>query len=227
MTHPDRRPDQPAEGQRVYAPASERVPVEPVPGHRDFVEHPDQNTPEREMVGGAPGPEPAFTRVARPSTQMSGGDAATMSDTAYQNSYAEGTMREPWMSGRGKMFFGIGFSWFTVLCSGVGVWLFWRWRRERNKPINRLRRQARQAASEIRGRVSELPTAPDAARPAMGLTTAAVSIMLILWQQAQARSRRAEKVVSDVDWQKRLQNLKQRWTPLRVELEKTSISRHK
>src|SRR6476659_5770222 len=39
--------DTPA-GERVYAPASERVPVDPVPGHRDMVEHPDTHTPERE-----------------------------------------------------------------------------------------------------------------------------------------------------------------------------------
>jgi len=51
--------------------------------------------------------------------------------------------------------------WLTFgICSGVGVWLWLRWQRERNKPINRLRRQARQAADEIRERV---PT-PDRGR---------------------------------------------------------------
>src|SRR5678816_644664 len=34
--------------ERVYAPASERVPVDPVPGHREMIEHTDPHTPERE-----------------------------------------------------------------------------------------------------------------------------------------------------------------------------------
>src|SRR5918911_292551 len=41
--------DQPR-AERVYAPASERVPKEPVPGHRDFIEHTDPATPERQSV---------------------------------------------------------------------------------------------------------------------------------------------------------------------------------
>jgi hypothetical protein len=133
------------------------------------------------------------------------------------------------------------------------VWLWLRWQRERNKPINRLRRQARQtasqarrAAAELRERVPEMPE--DARRPAMGLGTALVSIALVVWQQWQARSRssmvedargRADtgkrqasqlgqqvaQRVSDVDWQERLQQLKQRWNARRIELEKVSISR--
>jgi hypothetical protein len=128
------------------------------------------------------------------------------------------------------MFFGIGFSWFTVLCSGVGIWLFLRWRRERNKPINRLRRQAQQAASELRER---MPEPEEAVRPAMGLTTAMLSLLLLVWRQSQTRSRRASKTarhatgqLSDVDWQKRLMHLKERWSPSRLELEKIQISRH-
>src|SRR5919199_503615 len=39
-------------GERVYAPASERVPKPPVPGHRDLVQHPDEATPERQAVSG-------------------------------------------------------------------------------------------------------------------------------------------------------------------------------
>ena len=75
-----------------------------------------------------------------------------------------------------------------------------------------------------------------------------LSVLIILWQQAQARSRQADKVVarqgkkagkradkavtraaeavSDVDWQKRLTTLKKRWDPSRLELEKISLSRH-
>jgi hypothetical protein len=183
--------------------------------------------------------EPSFTRVARPSnTQTAGAYASSMSNPGFNNWDTD------MLSGfdrRRRMFFGIGFSWFTLLCCGVGAWLFMRWRQERNKPINRLRRQAKQAASELRDRV---PTPEEAARPAMGLTTAIVSILLLVWQQAQARSRKADKVVgrqvrqanksarraaesvSEGDWQKRLMQLKQRWTPGRVELEKLVISRH-
>ena len=101
----------------------------------------------------------------------------------------------------------------------------WRWQRERNKPINRLRRQARQAADEIRERV---PSGEEAARPAIGLGTAVLSILLLVWQQSQQRARQADKLVTrktDVDWQKRLNRLKDRWTPGRLELEKISISR--
>src|SRR5687767_11617364 len=57
--------------ERVYAPASERVPKEPVPGHRDMIEHTDPATPERQAVaeeGSGPDAEPPFTRVTRPST---------------------------------------------------------------------------------------------------------------------------------------------------------------
>jgi len=147
---------------------------------------------------------------------------------------------------RPGLFFGLGVSWLTVIGTSVGVWLFLRWRRERNKPINRLRRQAKQAASVIRDRV---PTSRDeAVQPAIGLSAALASSLIVLWQQAQARredvvdeashqtaraARRADKaarhaadVVSDADLQKQLAQLKKRWSPRRVELEKISISRH-
>ena len=56
--------------ERVYAPASERVPVNAVPGHRDFVERIDEATPERQAASHYESmpPEPTFTRVERPST---------------------------------------------------------------------------------------------------------------------------------------------------------------
>ncbi len=223
-------------GQTVYAPASERVPVNPVPGHRDFVEHPDTHTPEREAAAHQPteSSEPSFTRVARPSTTQTSPDASSTNAGWQASSY------EPhWNSDghRGK-WFGMSMGWLTFgVCSGVGVWLWLRWQRERNKPINRLRRQARQAANEIRERA---PTPEEAARPAIGLGTAIASILLLVWQQSQSRARQADKVVSrkarkatrrasgaisDVDWQKRLMKLKNRWTPRRLELEKISLSR--
>jgi hypothetical protein len=232
-------------GQTVYAPASERVPVNPVPGHRDFVEHPDTHTPEREAAATqsteTSSSEPSFTRVTRPSTAPTPDPYASPS-TGWDSSYQDSTWNT---GGQSNKWFGMSMGWLTFgVCGGVGVWLWLRWQRERNKPINRLRRQARQAAEEIRERV---PSPEEAARPAMGLTTAILSILLVWWQQSQSRARQADKVVSrhadkatrradkamsrasqavsDVDWQKRLTRLKNRWTPGRLELEKVSISR--
>jgi hypothetical protein len=224
-------------GERVYAPASERVPVTPVAGHREFTDHPDAHTPEREAAGQTPTPatEPSFARVTRP-------NSATMANPVY-SAYDDAN----WNHGAdaGGLPFGLGWVGLGV-AGGVGGWLFLRWQRERNKPINRLRRQAKQAAVELRERVPSSPE--EAVRPAAGLTTALLSIAIILWQQSQARSRRADTVVSrqskkagkraekvvgkaaavmsDVDWQKRLKMLKKRWDPSRLELEKISISRH-
>jgi hypothetical protein len=224
--------------ERVYAPASARVPKEPVPGHRAVIEHTDTHTPEREAVaqGSSGSDEPTFTRVGRPTitagydTPTPGAYGSPMSNPGFdQDRYSEPHDR------RRKMFLGMGFSWFTVACAGVGIWLYMRWRHERNKPINRIRRQARQAAAEVRERMANMPmpSPEEAARPAMGLTTAILSILLVMWQQSQARSRRAEHMtrravdnLSDVDWQHRLMKLKERWNPGRLELEKISISRH-
>jgi hypothetical protein len=212
-------------GQTVYAPASERVPVNPVPGHREFVEHPDTHTPEREAVAShsTDASEPSFTRVARPSATPEPGPYVASTTPGWQASSYE----PHWNNGsQGTRWFGLSMGWLTFgICSGVGVWLWARWRRERNKPINRLRRQARQAAEDLRDRV---PSPEEAARPAIGLGTAIASILLLLWQQSQQRARQADKVVTrkaDVDWQKRLNKLKDRWTPGRLELEKISISR--
>jgi hypothetical protein len=132
-----------------------------------------------------------------------------------------------------SVFLGLGVSWFTVICCSVGVWLVMRWQRERNKPMNRLRRQAARAAEELRSRA---PTPREAARPAMGLTTALLSLAVLMWQQSQQRShtaskrskqmsRRAARAVAETDWQKRLTHLKDRWNPARLELEKIQISR--
>ena len=172
--------------QPVYAPASERVPREPVAGHRDFVEHPDPATPERQAATHANTAtevesEPSFTRVPRPS-----------------NSGSDQTGSETWSSGSPAIgaFPPMGVGWAAMgVCTGVGVWLWMRWRRERNKPINRIRRQARQTASQARQTAFELrermPEFPDeATRPAVGLGTALISLALVLWQQSQqSRSR--------------------------------------
>jgi hypothetical protein len=307
--------------ERVYAPASERVPVAAVPGHRDMVEHTDEHTPERVAAGLSS--EPSFTRVDRPSTASetqqpsqpaapeyaprgggyqgtsatpgnsgnqgtsgsqgapaypgapgySGapgyGDVPGYPDAAgYQgapsgqgNSGYQGTSAYQGAAGyqaypaspepsnsmrRPGLFLGLSVSWLTVLGAGVGVWLFRRWRRERNKPINRIRRRARLAASRIGDR---MPTSRDeAVQPALGVSAALASSLFVFWQQAQSRrgdvvkeanrqsekaTRRADKAarhaaeaIADVDWQKQLTQLKKRWSPRRLELEKVSISRH-
>jgi hypothetical protein len=218
-------------GERVYAPASERVPREPVPGHRDFVEHPDTRTPERVAAGQAEG-EPAFTRVPRP--------GATGNEAYTQEMPSQTSARRLWPP--------IGWAVGCGLCAGVGIWLWMRWQRERNKPINRIRRQARQTAYELRDR---MPSSDEAAVPAVGLSTAVLPLIVWAWQRSRSRSiqrevrgradkaarrgqkatrwtdrvaRQAAQTVSEMDWQQRLGVLKELWHPSRVELEKTSIT---
>ena len=199
-------------GEPVYAPASERVPREPVAGHRDMVDHPDTATAERQAVNYAdPQPvEPSFTRVPRPSNNPT---------------------PEPWTSsetGGSMLPMGMGWLMLGVTC-GVGVWLWTRWRRERNKPINRIRRQAWQTwqnAYELRDRVPDLPD--EATRPAMGLGTALLTLAIVLWQQSQSSRSRTERVqrkLSDREWQQRLMELRDRWNPSRIEFERISLPR--
>jgi len=238
--------------ERVYAPASERVPKEPVPGHREVIEHTDPATPERAAAATAGDGEPTFARVARPNNPTYGTDYGTPGQRNDEYSNAD------WQGGRQKMFMGLGFSWLAVIGGGVAVWLFMRWRaeRERNKPINRLRRQAMQAwevADEWRGRVNMPPLPEEAARPAAGIGSALIPLLFLLWRQSQQQSReeriraellaaagrgermgrqadkaarRAAQSMSEVDWQKALLDLKDRWNPTRLELEKYQISRH-
>jgi hypothetical protein len=189
-----------APGERVYAPASERVP-KIVEGHRDVIEHPDNATPERQAAateatttttGWTPPADPSFTRVARPSEDGGPQYDATQDDW----SSPQGNRWMSNVSGANAVPFGIG--WLSLaVCGGVGVWLWMRWQRERNKPMNRLRRQARQTASVARARAEalyeqmpDLPEFPDEARrPAVGLGTALLSLAIVLWQQSQARQR--------------------------------------
>jgi hypothetical protein len=250
----------------VYAPASERVPVPPVAGDREFVDHPDEHTPERLAAGRGAEPAPA----TRPNGSGPQPVANIQGAAGFQSAPGNGSQGAPrfqsipgngeagsragaqdapsWQSGpayqpalpmpsesrRPALFFGLGVSWLTVIGASVGFWLFLRWRRERNKPVNRLRRQARQTASLIRERV---PTSREAAaKPALGLSAALASSLIVMWQQSRARhtdkaarkanrtARHAAEAVSDVDWYQQLAQLKQRWSPKRVELEKTWIS---
>jgi hypothetical protein len=212
--------------ERVYAPASERVPREPVPGHRDFVEHTDPSTPERQAAGPTQPEEPSFTRVARPSATTESTDSGPTSSTYYN--YQD----QQTSTSRKGLFLGMGIGWLVLSVSAAaGAWFYIRWRREQNKPMNRIRRQARQAASEIRDRVPT--TADEAVQPAVGVLAALLSTALVIWRQSRARSsspsskfRKQAETISDADWQQRLIALKERWSPRRLELEKVSISRH-
>jgi hypothetical protein len=53
-----------------------------------------------------------------------------------------------------------------------GAWLYARWQRERNKPINRLRRGARDVASRLGERMPEMEDLPHGAAPMSGAATA-------------------------------------------------------
>jgi len=221
-------------GERVYAPASERVPVEPVPGHRDFVEHMDDSTPERQAASTDPsiaatmtsGGEPSFTRVERPRGSSATGYAPAPTSPLYASPNSHPTYNtEPPSGGMRWRGLPLGMGSIAILAGGAaGVWLYVRWQRERNKPINRLRRQARNAVEEFSARV---PDSDDVVQPMMGMLAAAASAGLVLMQQIQKqRPQRLVETVSDADLQKRLTHLKKRWDPRRLELEKVSISRH-
>jgi len=248
MTTPQNRPDDagttPEGGapvpEPVYAPASERVP-KTVPDYRDVVTNTDTATPERQAAASAPDTEPTFTRVPRPAYTPPGETGQTSWDTPNNDWMANAS------SGGGLP---MKLGWLGLsLAGGIGVWLWLRWQRERNKPINRFRRQARLAAGQARQRATllrdqmpDLPEFPDEARrPAVGLGTALLTLAVVLWQQSQARSheeqpaqaasearkmgKRAVDSVSDVDWMERMQRLRDLWNPARVELEKISIPR--
>jgi hypothetical protein len=228
----------PGVAERVYAPATERVP-RIVEGHRDVVEHTDTGTPERQAAGeSSPASawtstaEPASVRVPRPSTET---------DTDYSHDVNWSPESGRWMSNMsGGNALPLGISWLTIgVCGGIGVWLWMRRQRERNRPINRLRRQARDTATQARVRATELydqmpdlPEFPDEARrPAVGLGTALISIAVVLWKVSQARSRseaarsqankasskasklrrQAAQTMADLDWQERMSALRDLW----------------
>lgn len=208
----------PGVAERVYAPASERVP-RTVEGYRDVIENTDTGTPERQAIGQTPAspapnanPEPSFTRVPRPSTdpETSGYVAPAETDWSAQPSgrmdwspgpadRAEPSTQPRWMSntsggGLRPVFIG----WLGVAAAGgVGAWLWLRWQRERNRPINRLRRQARQTAAQARANAmalrAQMPDVPDEARrPALGIGSAMLALAVLLLRQSQARHSRID-----------------------------------
>jgi hypothetical protein len=193
--------DEIARTQRVYAPASERVPREPVPGHRDLVEHPDPATPERQSTPFAtPSYTPpsssyqaasdAWSSINSPTTRQPTPLAAIDRPTyAWDGEPARTnptTEHRPFQMDR-RMGVGIGVSWATVVAACVGVWLYMRWQHERNRPINRFRRQAMRAATEIRGRVpsaEEMMRAvqlrDEQVRPAVSFAAMLLSVAVIV-----------------------------------------------
>ena len=203
MTLPDPNLDRPGGADQVYAPANERVPVEPVPGHRDFTEHTDEGTLERQAAHGEPS-EPSFTRVERPSSTAQGGDWTSSSNPAFDS---QSTPRK-----RGWLGLPMGIGSIAVIaCGATGAWLFMRWQRERNKPINRFRRQAMHAADELRDR---MPSSPEELRQPAGYGAAAslLPIALVMWRMMQAREQQPIERVSNAEWQRRLMKLRERWS---------------
>ena len=188
-------------GERVYAPASERVPKPPVPGHQDLVQHPDEATPERQAVAdvqdGTVGLSPSRRRVRVPL-----GSAAREQEDTTRN-----------------QLLGFGLAWFGLFVTGAaGMWLFLRWQRQRNRPVNRLRRQAQWAADEIRERV---PGSPDPSTTAMGAAAALLSTALVLWRRTHASDEDEAEPTDSEGWLKTLSGR----IPRKVEAEaKFSVS---
>ncbi len=71
-----------------------------------------------------------------------------------------------------------------------GAWLYARWQRERNKPINRLRRGARDVASRLGERMPDVEDLPHGAAPMSGAATA-------LWLTGLAASRPMRRTASE------------------------------
>jgi hypothetical protein len=184
-------------GERVYAPASERVPKAPVPGHRDLVAHPDEATPERQAVSG-PHDGTVHRSPSRRRVRVPLGSAAREEEDATTT-----------------QLFGFGLAWCGLFAVGAtATWLFLRWQRERNRPVNRLRRQAQWAAGEIRERV---PDSPDASTAAVGLAAALLSSGLVLWRRSRGSDEDAEST-DQTAWKTRLTALSER-IPRKIEAE--------
>ena len=75
---------------------------------------------------------------------------------------------------------GLGAGALLALGGGVGgAWLYARWQRERNKPINRLRRGAHDVASRIGERIPDVDELPHGAAPMSGAATALLLTALV------------------------------------------------
>jgi hypothetical protein len=84
-----------------------------------------------------------------------------------------------------------------------------------------------QYASDFRDHVPSAEELRELRQPAgMGAAASLLPIALVLWRMTRSKPSRREQIMHDHDWQQRLVALKERWSPKRLELEKTSISRH-
>jgi hypothetical protein len=133
--------------------------------------------------------ERAMTEYSAPTADMSAGGVATATDpmrgeretpghhwapsgagTDYSSTLPSQTQSRPMMPMR-TMGMGAG----ALLSIGGalgGAWLYARWQRERNKPINRLRRGARDVASRLGERMPDVEDLPHNAAPMSGAATA-------------------------------------------------------
>jgi hypothetical protein len=76
---------------------------------------------------------------------------------------------------------GMGAGAVLVVSGGIGgAWLYARWQRERNRPINRLRRGARGMATRLGGSIPDVDELPYAAAPMSGAVTALLLIALVV-----------------------------------------------
>jgi hypothetical protein len=178
----------PGIAERVYAPASERVPVPPVPGHREFVERTDPAAAERQSTYSQPSP-----------------------GEVRERDWSDPTWNAELPSSRGWLGLPMGFGSIAMLaCGALGVWFYVRRQRERNKPINRFRRQAMQTASDLRERV---PDVEDWRQPASySVAATLLPIALLIWRIMDSRQQPPVQRVTEADWQARLTSLKDRWS---------------
>jgi len=75
---------------------------------------------------------------------------------------------------------GLGAGALLALSGGVGgAWIYARWQRKRNKPINRLRRGAREMAGRLGERIPDVDELPRGAAPMSGAATALLLAALV------------------------------------------------
>lgn len=152
----------PGREERVYAPQSERVPKEPLPADRPIVEGAMLEHDEDRLSTFV---DPTGSS-ARSSVHQEGAPARPVFRTTITT-----TPQESRGSSKKDVALGLGAG---SLAAAGGAWWYLRWQRERNRPINRLRRQARRVGTEVGDRVpyAGVLAAYLAERPGRGLGAA-------------------------------------------------------